>query len=74
MIIALLTTIAVFGAISVALGKPLTANYLWGCSQPGLAIYNFSIHEYEMAIMFSIYSLIAVYGIWYLRRLDTCTH
>ena len=64
MLILILTIIAVIGAIAVALGKPLAANILWIFSNPAMAAYNYSNCEYELAGMFVVYSVIAVYGIY----------
>ena len=67
MMILILTLVAILGAIMVSLGRPLAANVLWFCAQPGLALYNYNNNEIELAAMFTIYSLIAVYGIWNLK-------
>ena len=67
MIMLILTIIAITGAITVALGKPLTANSLWLISNPAMAIHNYNIHEFEIAGMFVVYAFIALYGIYNLR-------
>ena len=67
MLILILTIIAICGAISVSLGRPLGANILWIVSNPLMAVYNYRIAEFEMAGMFGVYSFIAVYGIWNLK-------
>lgn len=67
MIILILTIVAVCGAITVALGKPLVANVLWLFSNPSMAIYNYKIGEFEMAGMFAVYSIIAIYGVYNLK-------
>ena len=67
MYILILTVIAVIGAFTVALGKPLSANILWLISNPAMAVYNYNINEFEMAGMFAIYSMIAVYGVYNLK-------
>ena len=67
MLILIMTIVAVCGAFAVSRGKSLGANFLWIISNPFLAIYNYTIYQYEMAGMFTIYSLIAIYGIWNLK-------
>ena len=67
MIMLILTTIAIIGAITVALGKPLTANSLWLISNPAMAIHNYNINEFEMAGMFVVYTVIAGFGVYNLR-------
>jgi len=64
MIILILTVVAIIGAITVSLGKPLAANILWIVSNPFMAIYNYNIREFEMAWMFVVYSIIALIGIY----------
>lgn len=65
--ILILTLIAITGAITVALGKPLAANVLWLISNPAMSVYNYNINEFEMAGMFGVYSMIAVYGVYNLK-------
>lgn len=67
MLMLILTIIAVCAAFTVALGKPLAANILWLCSNPFMSIYNYTIGEFEMAGMFMMYTLIAVYGVYNLK-------
>lgn len=67
MIILILTIIAIIGAITVALGNPPTANSLWLISSPAMAIHNYNIHEFEMAGMFVVYTVIAGFGVYNLR-------
>ena len=62
-----LTTIAIIGAFAVAKGKAFTANVLWLMSNPLMGLYNYRKGELELAVMFGIYSLIAVYGVWNLK-------
>ena len=66
-VILILTLICIIGAAFVSLGKPLAANVLWIVSNPLMAIYNFKLSEYEMSVMFAVYSAIAIYGIWNLK-------
>lgn len=65
-----LTNIAVIGAFAVAKGKAFTANLLWLVSNPLMAVYEYQKNEIELASMFVIYSLIALYGIWNLKVRD----
>ena len=67
MYILILSTIAIIGAFSVAFGRPLAANMLWLVSNPAMAVYNYKINEFEMAGMFAVYSMIAVYGVYNLK-------
>ena len=67
MFILILSTIAVIGAFAVALGRPLAANILWILSNPAMAVYNYNINEFELAGMFAVYSMIAVYGVYNLK-------
>ena len=67
MIMIIFTSIAIAGAITVALGKPLAANILWILSNPCMAIHNYNIGEFEMAGMFFIYSIVALYGVYNLK-------
>ena len=67
MFILVFTSIAVIGAFTVALGRPLVANMLWLASNPVMAVYNYNINEFEMAGMFAVYSMIAVYGVYNLK-------
>lgn len=67
MIMLILTLMAIAGAVTVALGRPLAANILWLLSNPCMAIHNYNINELEMAGMFSVYSVIAVYGVYNLK-------
>lgn len=55
--------LAVIGAISVALGKPLMANIVWTFSNT-IFITKFAINfDLGMLILFSIYFLIALFGV-----------
>ena len=67
MMMIILTIIAITGAITVALGKPLIANSLWLISNPAMAIHNYNICEFEMAGMFVVYTVIAGFGVYNLR-------
>ena len=63
----MLTTIAVIGAFAVAKGKSFLANLLWSISNPLMGLYNYQKGELELAVMFAIYTIIALYGIWNLK-------
>lgn len=55
--------LAITGAISVALGKPLIANIVWTFSNI-IFIIKFAINfDLRMLILFSIYLLIALFGV-----------
>lgn len=58
---------AIIGAIYVSLGKPLLANIIWSISNLAIFSYNFVISEYEMAMLFGVYEIIAIYGIYNLK-------
>ena len=62
-----LTSIAVIGAFAVAKGKAFIANVLWLISNPLMGLYNYQKGEIELAGMFIIYTLIALYGVWNLK-------
>lgn len=61
------TAMAIIGALYVSYNKPLVANYFWVISNAGFILYNLSINEYEMTILFSTYEIIAIFGIYNLR-------
>ena len=60
---------AIIGAIFVSNNKPLIANYFWSISNIAFIIYNISINEFEMVLLFFVYEIIAIYGIYNLRKL-----
>lgn len=68
MFIQLTTLIAILGALYVAANKALAANILWSISNPSLAIYNLLNTQPEQALMFAVFSLIAISGVYYLTR------
>ena len=61
------TILAIIGAICVSKNKPLLANYIWAVSNIGFIYHNIMITEWEMVLLFSIYEIIALYGIYNLR-------
>lgn len=69
MILIMISSIlGILGVLCVSQGKSLYANYIWSIGNIGMIIHNYNIREYEMMIMFIIYWIIAVYGVWNLRR------
>lgn len=64
MLMIFLTLLAILGAIYVARGHPLMANSLWAVTNIGFIWHNIIIQEYEMAILFFVYELISVYGVY----------
>jgi len=68
MYILILTIVSVIGAVAVSKGRALTANMIWSVSNPLLAIYNFQLGQVEIAGMFSVYTIIAWYGVYNLKR------
>ena len=65
--ILLLTIMGIAGAMYVSRGAPLTANYIWAVSNLGFICHNITIAEYEMASLFAVYEILALYGICNLR-------
>lgn len=65
--ILLLTIMGIAGAMYVSRGAPLTANYIWAVSNLGFIYHSIAIPEYEMASLFAVYEIFAVYGICNLR-------
>ena len=64
MIVLIATIIAIVGALFVASGKALDANSMWAVSNIGYIWYSISICEWEIVILFSVYEVIAIFGIW----------
>ena len=58
------TILAIIGALCVSYNKPLIANFFWVISNLSFIIYNISIDEYEMTILFIVYEIIAIFGIY----------
>ena len=65
--ILLLTIMGIAGAMYVSRGAPLTANYIWTVSNLGFICHSIAIAEYELATLFAVYEILAVYGICNLR-------
>ena len=66
-LILIATILGVIGCLFVSRGEPLNANYVWSIGNLGMIYYNYTIVEYEMMIMFVVYEIIALYGVWNLR-------
>lgn len=66
-LIIIATLLGVIGCLFVASDKSLKANYVWSIGNLGMIYHNYTITEYEMMIMFIVYELIALYGVWNLR-------
>ena len=58
-----LTAASICGAILVSLGDPLFANLIWSFSNPLMAHYNYKIQQKEQAVLFSVFSVIAWFGL-----------
>lgn len=65
--IMIFTIVSIIAAVFVSRGRPLTANCIWAISNIGFVYHNITILEYEMAILFMAYEIIAVYGIYNLK-------
>ena len=61
--ILILTIMSIVAAIFVSRGKSLIANKMWAISNVGILYHNVCIHEYEMAMLFLAYEIIAIYGV-----------
>lgn len=59
-----LTGISIIGAVLVSLNLPLPANLLWSISNPLMAVYNSGIEQDEQAVLFSVFTLIAWFGVF----------
>lgn len=66
------TTMAIIGAIAVARNKALLANIIWSISNPLLVVYNFSTGEIEQSVMFAVFTVVAWYGVYNLKWVNTC--
>lgn len=62
--ILIITLMSIAGAICVSQNRALTANYIWSVSNIGLIAHNIMINEYEIAFLFIVYEIIALYGIY----------
>ena len=64
MLMMIFTLMAIAGAIYVAYDYALIANCLWSVSNMAFIIHNISIREREMVLLFSVYEVICIFGIW----------
>lgn len=64
MYIQIVTGMAIFGALYVASNRSLAANILWGIANPMLVFFNAVNGQIEQAIMFSVFTIIALYGVY----------
>jgi hypothetical protein len=74
MLLLVFTIAAVIGAIYVARGRALAANCIWSISNLGFIYHNIMINEYEMILLFVVYEVISVAGVWnltYQNHLDS---
>lgn len=60
----LYTGLSVLGALCVSLGFSTGANAVWCISNPALVIHNWKAGEIYQARMFSVFSLLAIAGIF----------
>lgn len=68
MILTLVTIASITAAILVSRNKPLAANCIWAVSNLYIIHHNLYIGQYELAALFIAYEIIAVYGVYNLRR------
>jgi hypothetical protein len=62
----LLTTVItanIIGVLMVSLGRPLYANLIWVITNPLLVYHNLCIGQRGQATMFTIYMILAVFGV-----------
>lgn len=62
--ILLWTLMGIIGVYYVAIDNSFNANVIWSISNIGMIIYNYNLAEYEMSLMFLIYWMLAVYGVY----------
>jgi len=67
MLMMIFTFIAILGAIYVARGNSLVANYLWSVSNLAFIFHNAMIGEGAMFVLFIVYEAICLFGIWNLK-------
>lgn len=70
MYIEITTGMAVLGALYVASNRALAANIIWSVSNPALIAHNILIGQFEQAIMFTAFSMVSIYGILHLTRVE----
>lgn len=57
------TAAAILGATFVSLGMSGPANLVWSISNPALVWHNYQAGQKEQAIMFSVFSFLAIFGV-----------
>ncbi len=70
MLIQITTGLAILGALYVASGRALAANILWSISNPVLIFHNLYSGQIEQATMFAVFSLVSLYGIYYMLHVQ----
>ena len=55
---------SIIAAVYVSFGKSLTANIIWSISNIGFIWHNIIICESEMIMLFGVYEITALYGIY----------
>lgn len=68
MLLLVFTLTAIAGAIYVARGRALAANCIWSISNLGFIYHNVMVGEYEMTLLFVVYEIISVVGVWNLTH------
>jgi len=62
-----IASLAVFGAVLNA-RKNIKGFYIWVVSNLCWIVYNCVIHEYALAVLFGVYTVISMYGIHQWRK------
>lgn len=62
--ILLFTLMSITAAIYVSFGRSLLANSIWAISNIGFIWYNLMVGEKEMTLLFSVYEITALYGVY----------
>lgn len=70
MYIEITTGMAILGALYVASNRALAANIIWSISNPALIAHNILIGQFEQAIMFTVFSMVSLYGIFHLACIE----
>jgi len=60
------TYMAIIGAILVSFGYPLVANIIWTPTNIYLTWYNYTNKQLALAKMFAVYTIIALFGVYWL--------
>ncbi len=59
--------IGVIGAVLVAMGKPLQANYVWSVSNPCFVYHNYLNNDVAQCVLFTVFTLVSWIGVINLR-------